>query len=64
MKIRGRKSKPEELLESINSLTAALGDGFGANRLVKAAVIASGVAALTAGSTAISSLRRRIEATS
>ena len=59
---RRRKSKPQELLDSI-SLTA-VGHRFGTNKLVKAAVIATGVAALTAGSTAISSLRRRIEAVS
>lgn len=62
MKLRRRKSKPEEFLESIDHLVTVLGDRVGTNRLVKAAVVASGMAALTAGSTAISSLRRRIKA--
>lgn len=63
MKLRRRKRKPEGFLDSINALTA-LGDRFETNKIVTAAVIATGVAALTVGSTAISSLRRRMEETS
>jgi hypothetical protein len=57
MKRRRWKSKQEGSIDSISALAAR-------NRLVKAAAIATGLAALTLGSTAISSLRRRMEETS
>jgi hypothetical protein len=57
MKRRRWKSKQEGSIDSISALAAR-------NRLVKTAAIATGLAALTLGSTAISSLRRRMEETS
>jgi hypothetical protein len=58
MKILRTKSEPA------TDALAAVGGRTNRGRLVKAAVIAGGVAALTAGSAAISSLRRRMETTS
>lgn len=62
------KSEPERLVDTV---TDTVTDAFasvrgGAHRgtLLKGALIAGGVAALTAGSAAISSLRRRAEANS
>lgn len=63
MKLHRRESKREELLNSMSALTV-LGDRFERNKLVKGAVVATAVAALAVGSTAISSLRRRMEETS
>jgi hypothetical protein len=63
MKTLRTKSGPEGLLDTVPDALARRG---GAHRgmLLKAAVLAGGVAALTAGSAAISSLRRRIEGNS
>jgi hypothetical protein len=55
MKILRTKSEPA------TDALAAVGGRTNRGRLAKAAVIAGGVAALTAGSAAISSLRRRME---
>ena len=53
-----KKSEPEQLLETAKgSLRRGLKDG----KVVKAGLIAGGVAALTAGSAGISALRRRLE---
>ena len=54
MKLIHRKSEPEQLLEDVTG-------GVNRTMLVKAGLIAGGLAALTAGSAAISSLRRRLE---
>jgi hypothetical protein len=54
MKLIHRKSEPEQLLEDVTG-------GVNRTTLVKAGLIAGGLAALTAGSAAISSLRRRLE---
>jgi hypothetical protein len=64
MKFGRRKSKRDDLLESVSDSLSAVGDSVGRNRLMKAAVIAGGMAVLTAGSSAISSLRRRLGAAS
>ena len=55
-----RKSEPERLLDGIGVSLAALTGGIRNRSMVKAGLIAGGVAALTAGSAAISALRRRI----
>jgi hypothetical protein len=64
MRLSRRKSKREDLLESVGDSLSAVGDSVGRNRLMKAAAIAGGMAVLTAGSSVISSLRRRLEAAS
>ena len=55
-----RKNEPERLLESVGDSLAALAGGIRGRRAMKAGLIAGGVAALTAGSAAVSALRRRI----
>jgi hypothetical protein len=62
MKLLPRKSQPERLLDSLGDSLGGLSGGTKRSSLVKAGLIAGGVAALTAGSAAISSLRRRNEA--
>jgi hypothetical protein len=64
MRLRRSKDKPEALLERVTDSFAAMGGNANRATLVKAALIAGGVAALTAGSAAISSLRSRAEANS
>ena len=61
MKLRRRKTKPEEVVESIADSLRTLGDSVGTNRVLKATMITGGVAALTAASAVVSSLRRRME---
>jgi len=55
------KSKPDRLLDTVGDSVAALSGGVGRSKLLKATLVAGGVAALTAGSAAISSIRRRTE---
>jgi hypothetical protein len=57
-----RKSEPAQLLETISSSLAAVSGGVNRSTLAKGGLIAGGLAALTAGSAAISSIRRRMEA--
>ena len=54
------KSKPDRLLDTVGGSVAALGD-MSRSKLLKATLVAGGLAALTAGSAAISSIRRRTE---
>lgn len=63
MRLLRSKSTPEGLMDAVTDWVGAV---RGANRdtLLKAALIDGGAAALTAGSAAISSLRRRVEAES
>ena len=68
MRLVQRKSEPERLLETVGNSLETVGNSLGAvsggvNRstLVKTGLIAGGLAALTAGSAAISSIRRRME---
>jgi hypothetical protein len=57
-----RKSEPQQqLLEPAKESLAVLGRGLRNGKVVKAGLIAGGVAALTAGSAGISALRRRLE---
>ena len=55
------KSAPDRLVDTVGSSLAALGGGVNRSKLVKAGLVAGGLAALTAGSAAISSIRRRLE---
>jgi hypothetical protein len=55
-----RKTEPESLLDSVGDSLAALAGGIRKRSVMKAGLIAGGVAALAAGSAAISALRRRI----
>ena len=55
------KSTPDRLLDTVGGSVAALSGGMSRSKLLKATLVAGGVAALTAGSAAISSIRRRTE---
>jgi hypothetical protein len=57
MGIFKRKSERERLIDSVGELR----DGLTKSRLLKAGLLAGGVAGLTAGSAGISSFRRRNE---
>ena len=61
MKLIHRKSEPERLLETVSNSLGAVSGGVKRSTLVKGGLITGGLAALTAGSAAISSLRRRLE---
>ena len=61
MRLPRTKSEPERLLDTVGDSLAALSGGVNRSKLLKAGLIAGGVAALTAGSVAISSIRRRME---
>jgi hypothetical protein len=58
------KRDPERLLDTVTDSFAAAWEGAHRGALVKAALLAGGLAALTAGSAAISSLRRRTQESS
>jgi hypothetical protein len=58
------QSEPKELLNTATDSLAAMRSRAHGDTLLKAGLIAGGVAALTAGSAAISSFRRRTEASS
>jgi hypothetical protein len=59
MRLLHKKSEPERLLERVGDSLAALSGGMDRSKLLRASLIAGGVAAATAGSAAISSVRRR-----
>ena len=61
MRLRRTKSEPDRLLDTVGDSFAALGGGMNRSKLMKAGLIAGGVAALTAASAAISSIRRRTD---
>jgi hypothetical protein len=61
MRLFQRKSEPERLLETVSDSLGAVSGGVSRSTLVKAGLIAGGLAALTAGSAAISSVRRRMD---
>jgi len=58
MRLLRTKSETDRLLDTVGDSLAALGGGVNRNKL-KVGLVAGGVAALTAGSAAISSIRRR-----
>jgi hypothetical protein len=60
MRLLHTKSEPERLLDTVGDSLAALSGSVKRSKL-KVGLIASGVAALTAGSAVISSIRRRTE---
>ncbi len=60
MRFLRRKSEPERLLDTVGDSLAALAGGIRRRSGTKVGLIAGGVAALTAGSAAVSALRRRI----
>jgi hypothetical protein len=62
MRLVRRKSEPDRLLDTLSSSVGAVTGGVSGGRLVKTGLIVGGLAALTAGSAAISSIRRRLEA--
>ena len=64
MKLLHRKSKSEALRDALTGPLVAVRDRTQRESLLKAVLIGGGAAAITAGSAAISSLRRRIEAKS
>ena len=61
MRLLRTKSESDRLLDTVGDSLAALSSGVNKSRLLKAGLIAGGVAALTAGSAAISLIRRRTE---
>ena len=56
------RSKPDRLLDTVGDSFATLSGGVNRSKLLKASLVAGGVAVVTAGSAAISSIRRRLEA--
>jgi hypothetical protein len=61
VRIFTRKIEQERLIDSVGDSLSKLSDGLTKSRLLKAGLIAGGVAGLTVGSAGISSLRRRNE---
>jgi hypothetical protein len=61
MRLLRSKSEPDRLRDMVGDSLATLSGGVYRSKLLKAGLIAGGVAALTAGSAAISSIRRRME---
>ena len=61
MRLVQRKSEPDRLLETVSNSVGAVSGGVNRSTLLKAGLIAGGLAALTAGSAAISSIRRRMD---
>jgi hypothetical protein len=61
MRLLHRKSDPDRLLDTVGDSLGALSGAVNRSKLLKAGLIAGGVAVLTAGSAAISSIRRRME---
>lgn len=59
MRFFERKGEVESLVDALDSSLGKLTSGWSKARVVKAGLIAGGVAALTAGSAGVSSLRRR-----
>ena len=55
------KSEPDRLVDTVGDSLAALSGGVNRSKLLKASLVAGGVAVVTAGSAAISSIRRRME---
>lgn len=61
MKFSNRKSEFERFLETADDTVQRLISGWSKGNVIKATLIAGGLATLTAGSAGISSLRRRNE---
>ena len=61
MRLLRTTSKPDRLLDTVGDSFAAVSGGVQRSKLLKVGLVAGAAAALTAGSAAISSLRRRTE---
>jgi hypothetical protein len=61
MRLVQRKRESERPLETVSNSLGAVTGSVSQSTLVKAGLVAGGLAALTAGSAAISSIRRRME---
>lgn len=61
MRLLRTKSEPDRLLDTVENSLAALSGRVSTSRLMKGGLIAGGMAALTAGSAVVSSIRRRTE---
>jgi hypothetical protein len=61
VRIFTRKSERERLTDSVSDSLGEMSDRLTKSRLLKAGLIAGGLAGLTVGSAGISSLRRRNE---
>jgi TRAP-type mannitol/chloroaromatic compound transport system permease large subunit len=61
MRLVQRKSEPDRLVETVGNSLGVVSGSVNRSTLVKAGLIAGGLAAITAGSAAISSIRRRME---
>ena len=61
MRLLRTTSKPDRLLDTVGDSFAAVSGGVHRSKLLKVGLVAGAAAALTAGSAAISSLRRRTE---
>jgi hypothetical protein len=61
MRFLRTKREPDRLLDTVGDSLAALSGAVNKSKLLKAGAIAGGVAALTAGSAAVSSIRRRLD---
>ena len=61
MRFLRTKNEPDRLFETVGDSLAALSRSVNKGKLLKVGLIAGGVTALTAGSAAISSIRRRAE---
>lgn len=64
MRLPRSRSEPERLVDTVGDSLAALASGMKRPSLMKAGLIAGGIAALTTASAAISALRRRTESNS
>jgi hypothetical protein len=64
MNLLRTKTEPDRVLDTVGDSLAALRGGVDKSKLLKAGLIAGAVAAATAGSAAISSIRRRTEGNS
>jgi hypothetical protein len=61
MRLPGRRPDPESRLDSVGDVLAAVRQGAYRKDSLKAALVAGSLAALIAGSAAVSALRRRME---
>jgi hypothetical protein len=63
MRVLPKRSEPEQLRETVGDSLGAVTGGLTRGKILTAGAVAGVLAALTAGSAGISSLRRRLERT-